>query len=283
MKSDGPVLVGAAIAAKEKHKSDKVRIWKRKWKQSAIGFSLGGGVIFLILIAWEMVSASGWVDPQFSSSPSRVVRKGIELAASGELTKHIWASSQIFIMGYGLAVLAGVPIGILLGWYHRLNQAFGPIVAAMYTTPRIALMPLFIIWFGLGLTSKIAIVFLSAVFPIIVNMAMGMRSIDSDLTKVAKSYNANQRQIFRTIALPMSVPFLMTALQLANGRALLGVVGAEIFGSREGLGLMIMYAGATFQTDTVFLGVLIIASFGIAMDRFWFYLSRRFDAWRGND
>ncbi|GCL71838.1 ABC transporter permease [Paenibacillus naphthalenovorans] len=284
MKSEGDILTKSAISLTErKHRIHKYKMVLRKLKQTGISLSLGGGVILLLLMIWEIFSISGWVKPQFSSSPTRVLNKGLEMAASGELWKHTIASGQIFIIGYGLAVLVGVPIGILLGWYKRLNQAFGPVVAAMYTTPRIALMPLFIIWFGLGSSSKIVLVFLSAIFPIIVNMVMGMRSIDGDLTKVAKSYSASQRQIFWTIALPMSVPFLMTALQLATGRALIGVIGAEIFGSKAGLGYMIMYAGATFQTDIVFLGVFIIAAFGIAMDRFWFYLSQRFDAWRGND
>jgi len=268
---------------KVRRKNIKGSFIKRKWKQTSISTFLGGGVLFVFLLSWELLSLSGAVNPQFTSSPSRIIEKGIELIASGELQTHTLASSQIFIIGYLLAVLVGVPIGILLGWYKRLNQAFGPIIASLYTTPRLALMPLFIIWLGLGNTSKIALVFLSAVFPIIINLVMGMRSIDGNLVKVAKSYNANQWQIFRTIAMPMSVPFLITALQLATGRALLGVVGAEIFGSQAGLGYMIMYAGATFQTDKVFVGVVIIATIGIAMDRFLFYLSKRFDEWRGNN
>jgi ABC-type nitrate/sulfonate/bicarbonate transport system permease component len=264
-------------------KSRKDTVSIRRLKQRGLSFTLGGGVILLLLIAWELLSRSGWINPLFSSSPTRVVRSGWELFADGSIWKHIFASGKIFIIGYLMATFSGIPIGILLGWFKKANMAFGPIVAAMYTTPRIALMPIFIIWFGLGNGSKVALVFLSAVFPIIVNMQVAMASIDEDLTKVAKAYGANQRQIFWTIALPISVPFLMTALRLATGRALLGVVGAEVFGGSEGLGYLIQYAGATFQTDKVFVCVMIIAFIGILMDRALLSLNRHFDAWRQNN
>lgn len=255
----------------------------RKWKNTLYSFGLGSGVILLLLILWELLSRSGWINPLFSSSPSRVAAAGWQAVQDGTIWKHVYASGKIFVIGYVMAVVVGVPTGILLGWFKKANMAFGPIVAAMYTTPRIALMPLFIIWFGLGLGSKVALVFLSALFPVIVNMQMAMKSVDGDLTKVARVYGANQRQIFWTIALPISVPFLMTALQLATGRALLGVVGAEVFGGSEGVGYLIQYAGATFQTDVVFVCVVIIAAIGIIMDRSLLMLNRRFDAWRGHD
>ena len=285
MKSDGNIAlksvgsVPALGAPKEKAK----RLVPSKLHRSGLSLLLGGGVVVLLLAAWELASGIGMVNPKFASSPSRVIATGIAMFKDGEIWRHIFSSGRIFFAGYFLAVAVGVPAGILLGWFAKAQMAFAPIVAAMYTTPRIALMPLFIIWFGLGFGSKVALVFMSAVFPIIVNMQMAMRSVDNDLTKVARAYGANRRQIFVTVALPMSVPFLMTALQLATGRALLGVVGAEVFGGSEGLGYLIQYTGATFQTDKVFVCVVIIAALGMAMDRLLMALNRRFAAWRGID
>ncbi len=258
-------------------------IKKRKAKEVFHNTLLSGGVIVILLLGWEIFSRLGLVNPQFTSSPSRVFGSAVELIKDGTLVKHILASGEIFIMGYLLAAGIGIPVGILLGWFKKARIAFGPLIAAMYTTPRIALMPLFIIWFGIGPGSKIALVFLSAVFPLIVNMQVAIANVSDDLTTVARAYGASERQIFWTIALPESVPFLMTGLRLATGRALLGVIGAEVFGGSEGIGYLIEFAGATFQTDKIFVGVLVIALIGIIMDRTLLILNEHFDKWRGND
>jgi ABC-type nitrate/sulfonate/bicarbonate transport system, permease component len=264
-----------------KYKKSEIR--RKKLSNAYQSFLLGGGVIVALLLVWEISSNLKLINPTFSSSPSRIAASGWKLIKDGSIFIHIRASGEIFVIGYLMAVLVGVPAGILLGWFKTANKAFGPIVAAFYTMPRIAVMPLFIIWFGLGIGSKLALVFLSAVFPMIVNMQTAVSNIDDDLTKVATVYNASKYQIFWTIALPESVPFLITGLRLATGRALLGVVGAEVFGGAEGLGYLIQYAGATFQTDKVFVCVLIIAAAGIIMDRSLLALSRYFDGWRSSN
>jgi NitT/TauT family transport system permease protein len=141
-------------------------------------------------------------------------------------------------------------------------------------------MPIFIIWFGLGFKSQLALVSLSAVFNIALNMQAAIFSLDKDLNRTAIAYGASQWQLFRTVALPESVPYLMIALRLASGRAFAGVVGAEVFGGTKGLGYMIQYAGATFQTDTVFVCVIILGVFGILLDRLLAMINRHFDKWR---
>ncbi|ADY55350.1 binding-protein-dependent transport systems inner membrane component [Syntrophobotulus glycolicus DSM 8271] len=256
---------------------------KRQMINLTQSIGLGGGVILVLLITWEVSSALNLVNPMFASSPARIFTALIKLFKNGEIIPHIVESSKVFAIGYLMAAVTGIPAGIALGWFKKAGLAFGPMIAAFYTTPRIALMPLFIIWFGLGVGSKLALVFLSAVFPLIVNMQTAVSNLDKDFTTVAKAYGANQRQIFFTIALPESVPFLITGLRLATGRALLGVVGAEVFGGAEGLGYLIQYAGATFQVDKVFVCVVIIAAAGIIMDRSLLALNKRFSLWRGND
>jgi len=252
----------------------------RKFKENLMTLFLSGGVFVFVFGLWEFVSRMGIVDPMFSSSPSKVMLTGWQLLTDGTLLKHTLASGKVFLTGFGLAVLFGVPIGVALGWFKLFNRAFGPLVSAFYTMPRIALMPLFIIWFGLGMGSKVALILLSAIFPLIVNMQVAMQNIDADYKRVGIAYGAGQWQLFTTIALPSSIPFLLTGLRLGMGRGLLGVVAAEVFGGAEGLGYLIQYAGATFQIDVVFVGVVVIASFGVVLDRSFLYVSRKVDSWK---
>jgi len=250
-------------------------------REKLINLALGSSVILAFLIGWELLFRFKVVNPLFISAPSRVVLAGITIIRDGSLFKHLATSGTEFALGYGAAILIGFPIGIMLGWFKLVRSAFGPFIAAMQATPRIALMPLFIIWFGLGITSKIVVVLLSAIFPLIVNLQVAMSTIDADLVRVARSYGATRWQIFRSVALPTSIPFLITGLRLAAGRGLLGVIVAEVFGGSQGIGYMIQYAGATFQTDKVFAGVLVVAITGISLDFSLEYLGRHFDKWRG--
>jgi NitT/TauT family transport system permease protein len=253
---------------------------RRKIFERISGILIGTSVFVVLFGLWEIASRTELVDPMFSSAPSKVVATGWDLIADGTLLKHTIASGRVFFVGFGLAVAFGVPIGVALGWFRWANRAFSPLISAFYTMPRIALMPLFIIWFGLGSGSKVALVLLSAIFPLIVNMQVAMQNIDQDYKRVGIAYGATQWQLFRTIALPSSVPFLLTGLRLAMGRGLLGVVAAEVFGGAEGLGYLIQYAGATFQIDVVFVGVVVIAAFGILIDRSLSYVSQRVDSWK---
>jgi NitT/TauT family transport system permease protein len=255
----------------------------RKLRRAFVDVALSTGVFVVLLASWEAASRTGLVNPLFSSSPSQIFVAAIALLGDGTLQADMLASGKTFLAGFGLAIAVGVPVGVALGWFRWANRAFSPLVSAFYTTPRIALMPLFIIWFGLGFGSKVALVFLSAVFPLIVNMQVAMLNLDADLKNVGTAYGASQWQLFRTIALPVSFPFLLTGLRLALGRGLLGVVAAEVFGGSEGLGYLIEYAGSTFRTDMVFVGVFVIAVFGIAMDRGLYLINRRVDSWRGAD
>jgi NitT/TauT family transport system permease protein len=261
-------------------KSELLNFRTRKFKELLVTFGLSSLVFVVLFSFWEYISVSGLVDPLFTSSPTRVVATGLELIEDGTLLKHAIASARVFAVGFSLAVALGVPLGVALGWFRWFNRAFSPLVSAFYTMPRIALMPIFIIWFGLGMSSKVALITLSAIFPIIVNMQVAMHNIDQDFKRVGAAYGASQWQLFKTIALPSSVPFLLTGLRLAMGRGLLGVVAAEVFGGSEGLGYMIMYGGATFQIDIVFVGVVVIAGAGIVLDRSLLYISRRVDSWK---
>ncbi len=244
---------------------------------------IGTFAVLVFLALWEAVVDAGLVNPLFTSSPSRIAVAGYDLFAGGTIYGDLWASGTEFFAGFGLAIVIGVPVGILMGWYSRVNAVLDPFVSALYATPRIALLPLVMIWFGIGLMSKIAIVFLGAVFPILVNTITGVRTIDADFIKVARSFGSNDRQLFLKVALPSSVPLLLAGLRLGLGHALIGIVVGEMFGATEGLGFLIAVAGARFQTDKVMVGIIIIAVAGMAMTQILRAIERRFERWRPNE
>jgi ABC-type nitrate/sulfonate/bicarbonate transport system permease component len=250
-----------------------------RWRRSE-NFMLGLVSVVGFLLFWEVSVALGWVNPLFTSSPSRIFAAAFEMFRDGSIYPDLAVSAEEFVLGYGLAVVVGVPLGILMGWYSRLNAVLDPFVNALYATPRIALMPLIIIWFGIDLSAKIAIIFLSTVFPILVNTMTGVRTMERDFVKVARSFGASDGQLFKTVALPSSVPNLLTGLRLGLGHALIGIVVGEMYGASAGIGFMMQTAGATFQTDKVMVGILIIAAAGMGMTQVLRMIEKRFDVWR---
>ncbi|MFQ5855958.1 MAG: ABC transporter permease [Anaerolineae bacterium] len=235
--------------------------------------------VTVFLIVWELVPRLGLVKPLLVSSPTRIVKAAQWLFAHGFMD-DIRVSAIEFVVGYALAVLSGIPLGILLGWYRRVNAMFDPFVSALYATPRVALLPLLILWLGIGVESKMAVVFLGAFFPVLVNTLAGVRTIDEMLLKCARSFGANDRQIFITLALPSSVPFVITGMRLGAGRGLVGVVVGELVAATAGVGYMMSIAGATFQTDKVFVGIILLAGSGYVLVEILKRLEARFESWR---
>jgi NitT/TauT family transport system permease protein len=268
------------ITAPAKHHATK-RAQRTAWKQNE-KWLLGTLSMTLFLAFWETAVTLQWVNPLFTSSPSRIVRTAFEMFADGSIIEHIEVSAHEFVVGYGLAVIIGVPLGILMGWYSRIEAVLEPFVSALYATPRIALLPLILIWLGIGIASKIAIVFLGAVFPIVVNTVTGVRTVEADFVKVARSFGCNDRQLFWTVVLPSSVPMLLAGLRLGLGHALVGIVVGEMYGATKGLGFLIATAGARFQTDQVMVGIILIAGAGVLLTELLRAIERRFERWRPN-
>ncbi len=241
---------------------------------------LGAAAVAAFVAGWEAVSRSGLVNPLFLSSPAGIGRAALRMAASGELVEHLRASGPEFLLGYALALLTAVPLGLLAGWYSRLHAVLDPFLATFYATPREALLPVIVLWLGIGLASKIALVFLGGFFPICINAIAGARAVDPAHLRVARSYGAGEARIFRTIVVPSSVPFILAGLRLGVGRALVGVVVAELFAAAAGIGFLIGMAGSTFQTDRVFVGIVVLAVFGLLCNEALSRLERRFERWR---
>ena len=253
---------------------------RRTFYQKHEAAIVGGIAVIAALATWEAFWKAGKISPLFFTGPSQVVNRFIEEWTMGRLKQDIAYSGTNFVIGVGLAIASGVVIGVIIGWYKRLAMVFEPFLIGLYSTPRVALVPLVLIWFGIGMWSKVFIVFINAFFPVLINTIGGVKAIDRDLLRAARAFCASDWQIFTTVVLPGSVPFILTGVRQAVALGLIGVVVGEMFGGSEGIGYMVNYGGQTFQTDTVFLGVVIIALSGIVLTWLAERLERHFSRWR---
>ncbi|TMB68463.1 MAG: ABC transporter permease [Deltaproteobacteria bacterium] len=242
---------------------------------------LGAAAVIVFLTAWELCGNTlQLINPLFMSAPSLVFKAAFQMFASGEIFNDLYVSGIEFVVGYILSVVVAIPFGIAIGWYKRFAYVCDPFVNAMNATPRIALLPLVIIWLGIGILSKVGIIFLGAVFPLLINTRDGVKTTPHNLLTAARSFGASEWQIFKSVVLPSTVPFILTGLRLAVGRALIGVMVGELYAATAGIGFMITVAGATFQTDKVFVGVLIFAISGMTLTAVIDRYEHRFDKWR---
>jgi NitT/TauT family transport system permease protein len=242
--------------------------------------AVSGGAVVGFLALWEVVAETGLVNPMFASSPSRIAIAGVALLSSGELTHDLVTSGTEFACGYLLAIAVGIPFGLALGWYRRLYYLCGPFIDVLNAVPRVTLLPIILIWFGIGLWSKIVVVFLGAVIPILINTYSGVKTNEQRFLGVARSFGASEFMIFRSVVLPGTMPYIFTGLKYASGRALLGVIVAELYAATAGIGNFITVAGNTLQTDKVFVGILIVTGVGLLTVEALNRLERRFDVWK---
>ena len=242
---------------------------------------LGTIAVVLFLIVWELVgNVYQLINPMFMSAPSLIAKAGVELFRSGEIWNDLYVSGVEFAWGFALSVVVGIPFGIGIGWYKKMAYIFDPFINAMNATPRVALLPLIIIWLGIGILSKIGIIFIGAVFPLMINTRDGVKTTPITQVDAARSSGASQWQIFKSVVVPSTAPFVLTGLRLAVGRSLIGVFVGELYAATAGIGFMITVAGATFQTDKVFVGILIFIITGLVVTDILDRIERRFDEWR---
>jgi NitT/TauT family transport system permease protein len=250
--------------------------WFARWE----GLLFGSGAVLIFLAIWQAISSARLVPPLFLPGPFAIWEALVAYVADGSIWTDLAASGMELIYGYGLAIIVALPIGLLMGWYRRVNMALDPFVNFMNAMPRIALVPLLIIWFGIGIWSKVAVIFLSSIFPILINTQAGIRNLDAGWIKAARSFGGTDMQLFRTVALPGAIPFILTGMRIGVGHALIGVVVGELVAARAGIGLMMATAGAGFQTAKVFAGLMIVSLAGVFLVGMISLIERRFQAWR---
>lgn len=218
----------------------------------------------LILVGWEIYGRVVGFNPLFFSYPSEIWAGFLELA-DGPLMEDLRISAHEFMVGLAIALVA-VPLGMLIGSMRRLRMALDPIINGLYATPTLALTPLFVIWFGLGIISKVAIVAIMAFFPLIINTIEGVKTVDRTLLRAARSFGARRRHTYGDVILPSIFPFVISGLRLAIGRAIIGVVIGEFIGATAGIGYRIRQTAAVFQTQQYLASVAILVIAAVVLN-----------------
>jgi NitT/TauT family transport system permease protein len=231
------------------------------------------------LLLWEMVSRVFIANPLFLAAPSQIVYAIYSLALTGEMERHIAVSSIEFALGYVIASIIGIGFGFGMANSVRFKQALQPWISGFYATPTIALAPLFILWLGIGIWSKVLVVIFLVLFPVTINTEAGLRTTSDRLIEMLKSFGASGRQIFFKVSLPSALPFILAGLKLGIGRGLIGVVVAELFGSRAGLGRLISQSADAFNMPELFAGVIVLAIAGIVMTAGFGWMEKRLVPW----
>lgn len=241
-------------------------------------FALAGFVV--VLSIWEAASFLGLIKKVTLSAPSIIVGTFFEDMLNGVIIGHVMQSGQYYLLGLGLGLITGIPLGLAFGLFRRLNYIFDPWLSAIYATPTIALVPLIVIIFGLGIGAKIFIVWLEAIFVITVSVIGGVRAADQRHLDLAKSFGASSWLRFRSVIVPTSVPFILTGVRLGATRAIVGVVVAEFFASNSGIGFYINFSGTILRTDRVYVGIILLGLLGIAIGEIIRRVEQRFEEWR---
>jgi NitT/TauT family transport system permease protein len=255
---------------------DRVARYYRDHERAILGLLSFGG----FFVIWEIAARTGLISDFFFGSPTGVIGAAIKEVQLERFWRDVGVSFFEFASGYLLAIILGVSIGIAFGWYRRLGFIFEPVMNFFYATPRVALLPLIVLALGLTIWSKVAIVFLGAFVTILLNTYHGVRRVDPNLLAVAKTFGASDRRVFISVVLPGSVPFILAGLRLGIGRALIGVVVAELYAASVGLGFMITVASNNLQVNRVLFATFVLIAWGFLSVAATRRLERRFANWR---
>ncbi|HVV61600.1 MAG TPA: ABC transporter permease [Pseudolabrys sp.] len=238
--------------------------------------------ILLGIVAWELIGRFVLTSNILFAPFSEVMIALWRSVETGELWLNLWVSSVEFLIGFGAAIVVGVAVGVLMGRFKVVFDYLDPWVSILYSSPLVALMPFYLLLFGVGLLSKVAIVYTVSIFPILLNTCAGIRSTDRNLLEVARSFSCSEMQTFTKIQIPSALPFIITGVRLGLGRALTGVVVGELFASQAGVGYLIATAGQSFDAANVLMGVLIFTLAGLALMTLLNWAGGYFAPWRAS-
>jgi ABC-type nitrate/sulfonate/bicarbonate transport system permease component len=236
--------------------------------------------VLAFLVSWQVAAGWGWVNARYTSEPSQVFWTALDIVRHDDFFHHARVSLSEFAAGFTVALGVGLPLGLVLGSSRRVRLFAEPPLMALYTAPRLTLLPILIVWLGIGMASKIAVVFLGAVFPIMVNTIAGVREADPRLIQAARAFGANRLDIFLKILVPGALPAILLGVRLGIGRGVLSVVVAEMFASQAGIGYQIMSYGQAMQVDDLLVYAFAISLFGYALTLLVHLAEDRVRSWR---
>ncbi len=253
----------------------------RAWALLTSPNAIRTAAVAVFFVVWEFFGRR--MDPIFMAPPSAIFEAGVELTKSGALRKAMVESLAPFAVGLALTIVIGILIGILIAQWRTLEYILDPFINALYAIPRVALVPLIILWAGLEFAGKVTILVSVAVFPIIVNTYSGIRDVRGAMIEIGRAYGATDTQIFFKIILPAAIPFIMAGIRLAVGLAIIGIVVAEFFTAISGLGGMIVEYANVFATAKLFVPIIVIAIVGVVLTECVMWLERRLSRWRRSE
>jgi ABC-type nitrate/sulfonate/bicarbonate transport system permease component len=234
--------------------------------------------VAVFFVIWEYYGRR--MDPIFMAPPSAILEAALQLIQSGALKKALVQTLWPFSVGMALTVVVGIALGIVMAQWRTLEYVLDPFINALYAIPRIALIPLIILWAGLEFVGKVSILVSVAIFPITVNTYSGIRDVRGAMLEIGRAYGATEWQIFWKIVLPAAIPFIMAGIRLAVGLAIIGIIVAEFFTAISGLGGMIVEYANVFATAKLFVPIIVIALVGVVLTEFVMWLERRMSRWR---
>ncbi len=235
--------------------------------------------VVLGLGIWQLVDVFLIHNPLVSVGPARIAEAFLKLLARGEIARHVYATFVEFVLGYAVGAVVGIALGVMMALKRAIKNVINPWVTIAYNAPVILLAPLFITALGVGIASKIAVVFISAVFPVLFNTYTGITTVDARLVEAVRAFGGTPRQIFFKVTVPSSIPMVMTGLRLSVGRAIVGAIVSEFFGSRAGIGYLISAASEAFRTADAFVGVALLAIGGYVTFEALKYAERKIAPW----
>lgn len=248
---------------------------KTPWSETPAVYRYG--FLVLLLIVWEIVGP--FISPIFFTYPTKIAIAFYDLTVSGELPYYLMQSLEVMIYGLSVALVVGIPLGIAMARFRRLDWALDLPINALYATPLVAVVPLLVLWFGIYLKAKIIVVFLFAVFPVLINTYQGVRECDKNMLEVAKSFRSGEWAMWQDVLLPFSVPYIIAGIRLAIGRGLIGMIIAEFYTTISGLGFMITRYANVFEMDKVFVPVIVLMVLGVSLTSLLKWVGHRFAPW----
>jgi sulfonate transport system permease protein len=232
---------------------------RRQWVNLAIR-------VVSLAVALALWEVAAWnVDPVLFTSPTKVAVAAYEMVLSGELWTYLWPSLVVLGIGFALAVVFGIAIGLLLARFWVLDVALTVYITFLYSIPSVALVPLIVLWAGFDTTAKVIILFLFAFFPMVINTYQGVKSVDPKLLEVGRAFRCSEGQLWWNIVLPAALPFIVTGLRLALGRALIGMVLADLYTAISGIGYLIVRTASTYQVDKMFVPIVTLGLLGVTV------------------
>ncbi|HEV8466579.1 MAG TPA: ABC transporter permease [Pseudolabrys sp.] len=235
------------------------------------------GFVLLILIVWQIVGP--FINPIFFTYPTKIAEAFYTTTISGELPYFLGQSLEVMVYGLSIALIVGIPLGIAMARIRWLDWALDLPINALYATPLVAVVPLLVLWFGIYLKAKIIVVFLFAVFPVLINTYQGVRECDKNMLEVAHSFRSSEWRVWRDVLLPFAVPYIIAGIRLAIGRGLIGMIIAEFYTTISGLGFMITRYANVFEMDKTFVPVIVLMVLGVSLTSLLKWVGRRIAPW----